>query len=88
LQVGKDIFQSLLDMQKLIQVSPDIVFQGVDYRKFEEEIKSLLVSKGKVTLAEVRDQYHTSRKFALAILEHMDRMGITDREGDFRKLKK
>ena len=87
-QVGKDIFQSLLDMQKLIQVSPEVVFQGVVYRKAEEEIKSLLVSKGTVTLAEVRDKFHTSRKFALAILEHMDRIGITVRGGDSRKLKK
>ena len=87
-QVGKEIFQSLLDMQKLIQVSPEVVFQGVVYRKVEEEIKSILVSKGTVTLAGVRDKFHTSRKFALAILEHMDRLGITVREGDSRKLKK
>jgi len=87
-QVGKDVYQSLLDMEKLIQVSPEVVFQGVVYRKIEEEIKSLLLSKGIITLAEVRDKLNTSRKFALAILEHTDRVGITVREGDHRKLKK
>ncbi len=87
-QVGKDVFQSLLDMQELILVSPDIVFQGALVRKVEEEIRSLLISNGKIALAEVRDKYKTSRKFALAMLEHLDRVGITIREGDFRRLKK
>jgi selenocysteine-specific elongation factor len=87
-QVGKDVFQSLLDMQELILVSPDIVFQGALVRKVEQEIRSLLISNGKIALAEVRDKYKTSRKFALAILEHLDRVGITIREGDFRRLKK
>jgi selenocysteine-specific elongation factor len=87
-QVGKDVFQSLLDMQELILVSPDIVFQGALIRKVEEELRSLLISNGKIALAEVRDKYKTSRKFALAMLEHLDRVGITIREGDFRRLKK
>jgi selenocysteine-specific elongation factor len=87
-QVGKQVFQSLLDVQELILVSPEIVFQGTLVRKVEQEIRSLLICNGKITLAEVRDKYKTSRKFALAMLEHMDRVGITIREGDFRILKK
>jgi selenocysteine-specific elongation factor len=43
---------------------------------------------GKITLAEVRDLFTTSRKYAQAFLEHLDAMDITVRDGDFRKLKK
>ena len=86
--VGKDVYQSLLDQQILLQVSPQIVFRSEIYKQIVEHILTTLQEKGKITLAEVRDHFHTSRKFALAMLEHMDRVGITIREGDYRKLKK
>jgi hypothetical protein len=36
----------------------------------------------------VRDTFNTSRKYAQALLEHLDSIGETVREGDFRKLRK
>jgi len=38
-------------------------------------------------VAEVRDRFHTSRKYALALLEHLDLTGVTVRIGDERRLK-
>jgi selenocysteine-specific elongation factor len=34
----------------------------------------------------VRDTFGTSRKYALALMEHLDRIGLTLRDGDIRKL--
>jgi selenocysteine-specific elongation factor len=39
-----------------------------------------------ITVAEFRDQFNTSRRYALAFLEHLDAVGITLREGDIRHL--
>jgi selenocysteine-specific elongation factor len=44
--------------------------------------------KGSITLAETRNLFNTSRKYAQALLEHMDAVGITVRDGDFRRLRK
>jgi selenocysteine-specific elongation factor len=85
--VGKDVYQSLLDQQILLQVSPQIVFRSEIYKQMVEHILTTLQEKGKITLAEVRDHFHTSRKYTLAVLEHLDRQGITIREEDYRKLK-
>jgi selenocysteine-specific elongation factor len=38
-------------------------------------------------VAEFRDHFNSSRKYALAFLEHLDTSGVTVREGDFRRLK-
>jgi len=38
------------------------------------------------TLAQVRDLFNASRKYAQAILEHLDEEGITKRVGDERVL--
>ena len=43
---------------------------------------------GSVTLAQVRDMFGTSRKYAQALLEHMDAERITRRVGDARVLRK
>jgi selenocysteine-specific elongation factor len=40
-----------------------------------------------LTVAQVRDHFTTSRKYALALMEHLDAIGVTVREGDARKLK-
>jgi len=41
-----------------------------------------------LTLAQFRDHFSTSRKISQAFLEHLDRKGITVRDGEGRKLKK
>jgi selenocysteine-specific elongation factor len=48
----------------------------------------MIKENGKISLAEVRDTFNTSRKYAQALLEHLDSIGETVREGDFRKLRK
>ena len=35
----------------------------------------------------LRDRFGTSRKYALAVLEHFDAIGFTRREGDVRRLR-
>jgi selenocysteine-specific elongation factor len=38
-------------------------------------------------VAQFRDLFQTSRKYALAVLEHLDEVGVTQRDGDLRRLK-
>ena len=51
-----------------------------------EKVTSHIKAQGKVTLAEVRDLFKTSRKYAQALLEHLDEKKITRRIGDERVL--
>ena len=53
-----------------------------------EKVKKEIQQKGSLTLAETRTLFNTSRKYAQALLEHLDAIGITVRDGDFRKLRK
>jgi selenocysteine-specific elongation factor len=50
-------------------------------------ITAHLKSHGRVTVAEVRDMFSTSRKYALALMEHLDSQKITRRVGDERVLR-
>ncbi|MCW1967586.1 MAG: SelB C-terminal domain-containing protein [Anaerolineae bacterium] len=42
---------------------------------------------GPVTAAQLRDVFNTSRKYVLALLEHLDAIGVTKRVGDARVIK-
>jgi selenocysteine-specific elongation factor len=86
-EVGDDIFNAMVDLDLLIPIPPDVVFRKQDYDLMISEIIDLLKSKGTITAGEVRDHFNTSRRYILALLEYLDAQGITEREGDFRRLK-
>ena len=54
---------------------------------WKNAIKTHLTNHETITVAEVRDLFDTSRKYALGVLEHLDATGITRRVGDHRVLK-
>lgn len=85
---GMETFQMLVEQGELMQVSAEVVFRKQDFQKMTAEIEADLNKMSSITLAQVRDKFQTSRRYALAILEAMDRQGITYREGDLRKLRK
>ena len=56
-------------------------------RRLQSRSTAVLAERGEITLAEVRDLLRTSRKYAQAILEDLDRRRITRRVGDVRVLR-
>jgi selenocysteine-specific elongation factor len=87
-EVDQEILNALIESNELIAVSSDVMFRKPDYDSMVDTIKKAIQQKGKITLSEVRDLFSTSRKYAQALLEHLDAIGVTVREGDYRKLKK
>lgn len=85
--VGEDIYYALCDLGTLVQVSPEVAFRREDYDQMVSEISSMLEAQGILAAAQVRDHFNTSRRYVLPLLEHLDSVGITVREGDVRKLK-
>ncbi len=86
-QVGEDVFGAMVDLGHLVQVSPEVVFRRETYDQLRKEIRQALADSGTITVAQVRDRYQTSRKYALGLLEHLDEIGETYRDGDVRKLR-
>jgi selenocysteine-specific elongation factor len=86
-EVGEDVYTALVETGKLIPIPPDVVFRKEDYDTMVSEVRRLLEKQGTLTAAQVRDHFNTSRRYALALLEHLDARGFTVREGDIRRLK-
>lgn len=86
-EVDEEIQNALIESGSLVAVSSDVLFRKQDYDGMVETIQQEIRKKGRITLGEVRDLFNTSRKYAQALLEHLDAIDVTVRAGDFRTLK-
>lgn len=84
--VGDEVYQALLDIGRLTQVSKDVVWLQDDYEQFVRTIIDHLCKHTTVAAGDVRDIFDTSRKYAIGLLEHLDKQQITRRVGDDREL--
>jgi selenocysteine-specific elongation factor len=87
-EAGVEVLNALIEMEELIPVSQEVIFRKSDYAGMVDQIELLIKKQGQITLAETRDMFNTTRKYAQGILEHMDSIGKTLRNGDVRILRK
>jgi selenocysteine-specific elongation factor len=85
--VGADVLAALVEQGKLVKLSETVIFSAEVYRDMKQTIVQYLQREGSITLAQVRDMFKTSRKYAQAVLEHLDDQRITRRVGDERVLR-
>ena len=76
----------LAERGSVVRVSDGLVFAAGAYREMVDRIVAHLRERGAITVADVRDAFGTSRKYALPLLEHLDQQHITRRQGDQRVL--
>ncbi len=79
---GEDVLAALIEWGDLIRLSPDVLVTPTVLREFAAETQRALDSGGAITLKALRDRFDTSRKYAQAVLEYFDSLGITRRSGD------
>jgi selenocysteine-specific elongation factor len=87
-EVGEEVLNALIENGSFVSVSADVIFRKPDYDAAVARIGDALAQQGTITLAQVRDLFGTSRKYAQALLEHLDAIGMTTRDGDYRKLRR
>jgi selenocysteine-specific elongation factor len=85
--VGEEVLGVLIGQGELVRVSADVLFLPETYEEIVSRIRAHITSEGSITLAQARDMFGTSRKYAQAILEHLDEIGVTKRVGDERILR-
>ncbi len=85
-EVGPDVLAALVEQGRLVRLSDSVLLSAESYRSMLDAVLERLRRGESVTVATVRDLFGTSRKYALAFLEYLDRQRITRRTGDERVL--
>jgi selenocysteine-specific elongation factor len=80
--VGDQVLAALIDNGDLRLVAADVLFAPEVYHEWLEAVRGWLAVEGRANVRMLRDRFSTSRKYALAVLEQLNALGITKRDGD------
>jgi selenocysteine-specific elongation factor len=82
----KDLFDVCVAEGHLVHIAEDIYLHGDAEAQMRRRVTEKLAGGPGVTVAEIRDLLGTTRKFAVPLCEYLDRVGVTQRDGDLRTL--
>lgn len=85
--LGDEVMQALIEGGQLTRLSPEVILLTDTYNEFVGWLKNYLRQHQTINVAQVRDAFNTSRKYALALLEYTDEQRLTKRVGDERVLR-
>jgi len=72
---------------RVVKIATDLYFSRAAADSARNRLVEYLNTNPKITAATFRDLLGASRKFAIAILDHFDHIGVTTRVGDARRLR-
>jgi selenocysteine-specific elongation factor len=78
----------LEDEGKLERATAELVYAASAMERVREEVRSNCERHGHLEIPELRDALGTTRKFLIPLLEHLDAVGFTMRQGAHRVLKR
>lgn len=83
-KIGPELLAALAETGMVRRVDESVVFAAATYDSIVTTTLQLIERDGTITMAQFRDHFGSSRKYAQAVLEHLDRLQITRRVGDAR----
>jgi selenocysteine-specific elongation factor len=88
LSEAEQLLQELVRSGQATHVARDVYYSTPRLEAARQRVLDLARERGEISLAEVRDQLDTSRKYAQALLEYLDGEGLTIRRGDVHVLRR
>ena len=82
------VIDFLCDTGELIELKGGILFTSEDFSAISEKVRELLKKTGKAKASDIKSHLNTSRKYVIPLLERLDQLGVTIRDGDYRILGK
>lgn len=82
----QQIVAYLVEAQRIVQLDREMYFHVETLKEGARRIKEYLRQHQTATVSELKEVLHTSRKWAVPVLNYYDRTGLTYRDGDRRGL--
>lgn len=88
LKIGLDQAQKIVTLllreKVLVKVSEDLVFHQKTLEELKHQLSELKSKSPKIDVSQFKDHFGVSRKYAIPLLEYLDREHVTRRVGDER----
>jgi selenocysteine-specific elongation factor len=85
--IGSEAVGALVEQESLVRLNDTVLLSPKAFSSMRDWVIATIHSQGQVTAGQVRDQFGTSRKYAIALLEYLDEKRVTKRLGDARVLR-
>lgn len=85
-ELKNEIYSWLINNYRIVKLSDEVIFHSDGIAMAKQAISGYIKENGSIQLAQTRDLLKTSRKYALPLLEYLDQIKFTRREGDLRIL--
>jgi selenocysteine-specific elongation factor len=82
--LGQDLLRYLVDSRRLVKVTSELFYPSGLWDGLRERLAGHFARHPALTMAEFKEMLQVSRKYAVPLLEHLDRIGWTRRQGDVR----
>ncbi len=79
-----ELLQALVEAGRLVKLNDSVYYAPRVYDEMVRRVLERIDQAGVITVADARDMFGASRKYALALLEHLDATRVTLRRGDER----
>jgi selenocysteine-specific elongation factor len=77
----------LIDRGEVIRIATDVALSKEAIPQAAQKLAVLFEKEGAFTASQAKDALGTTRKFAIPLLEHLDKTGWTRRKGDRREIR-
>ena len=84
--VVPDLVKLAVQQGRLIQISPEYYLSSEAEQQMRATLTERLSGGEGLTVSQIREILNTTRKYAVPLCEHLDRVGFTRRQGDVRVL--
>lgn len=84
LGIDKELLHSLVRQDRVVKIGDELIYLPEQIGQISQRLEEL---PNQFTVADFRDAFGFSRKYAVPLLEYLDRRRVTMRDGDFRSVR-
>ena len=79
-----ELVRYLLESEQVVKVTSELLYTRDQWRELVARVARHLSDHPTLTMGDFKNLVQVSRKYSIPVLEHLDRIGLTRREGDSR----
>jgi selenocysteine-specific elongation factor len=80
----QELIRYLVEAGQVVKVTSELLYTREQWEEVASRVRAHFARHPSLTMAAFKDLLQVSRKYSVPILEHLDRSGLTRREGDLR----
>lgn len=84
---ARELAGMLMFMGKIIKLSEGLLISKAMLEEGKKLISAKMKDLGQMKLGEISELLSSSRKYVVPLMEYLDSIGFTERDGDYRKIK-